>query len=71
MHTPHAKRESPDPAVVVPPGSQPATEVPLVGIEKIMADALIALDREPARAMPTAGETEYASWVRLLRRPTP
>lgn len=71
MHTPHAKLEWLDPAAAIPPGPRAATDVPLTGIEKLMADALMALDRQPSRAMPMAGEIEYASWVRVLRRSTP
>lgn len=71
MYTPHAKLEWLDPAAAIPPGPRAAADVPLTGIEKLMADALMALDRQPSRAIPTAGEIEYASWVRVLRRSTP
>ena len=41
---------------------------PLHGIERLMADAVEAAARNPTI---DPGAIEYASWLRLLRRPTP
>ena len=41
---------------------------PLSGIERLMADAVEAAARNPTI---DPGAIEYASWLRLLRRPTP
>lgn len=43
----------------------------LTGIERVMADALIALDRDTAAPASDPGAIEYASWLRLLRRARP
>lgn len=48
-----------------------AAGTPLAGIERMMAEALTALDREPPGAPSEPGAIEYASWVHLLRRTAP
>lgn len=53
-------------AISSPP--RPAVNEPLSGFERIMADAMEAATRNPAI---DPGATEYASWLRLLRRSRP
>lgn len=43
----------------------------LTGIERLMADALIALDRDTVAPAADPGAIEYASWLRLLRHARP
>lgn len=71
MHTLHARHETSDRTAVTPTAPSAAADTPLTGIERLMADALMALDREPPGAMSEPGAIEYASWVRMLRRSTP
>lgn len=71
MPTRHASPPSPHLATAIPPAPQAAAAAPLAGIESMMAEALMALDRAPSGAGCAAGAIEYASWMRLLRRSTP
>ena len=71
MHTQDTNLESLDPAAVTSSAPRAAADVPLTGIERLMADGLMALDREPPGAMSEPGAIEYASWIRVLRRTTP
>lgn len=69
MHTPTL--ESPGHADLTPRAPRAAAAVPLTGIERLMAEALTALDRDPSGPMCDPGAIEYASWIRLLHRSTP
>lgn len=70
METCNTDIETPGLELVSSSPPQPAAPAQLGGIERTMADALIALDT-PVWGLPSdRGAIEYASWLRLLRRAT-
>ena len=71
MHTQHSHRGSTAHAAVASPAPEAAARAPLTGIERLMAEALMALDAKPSGAVSEPGAIEYASWMRLLRSSTP
>jgi hypothetical protein len=65
--------QAPDVCDQAPTTSAPSSDpvASLTGIERVMADALIALDGAPPGPPVDPGPIEYASWLRLLRRSRP